>query len=369
MEDREKQIVRVSAVGIIANVLLAGFKFTAGFLANSVAIMIDALNNASDVMSSVVTVIGTKLAGKPADKLHPFGHGRVEYITAEVISAIVLYAGITALIEAAGKFFHPTVPEYSGLTLAVVSAGVIVKFFLGRYVKAQGKRLSSDALKDSGQDALMDSAVSASTLAGAVIFLFTGINLEAWLGVLISAIIIKAGIEMFSETTSKILGERAESELSGAIKATICESEGIFGAYDLILSSYGPDRLIGSVHVEVPDDWTADKIDTVSREITQRVYARHHIILAAVGIYSRNSSDDAVMEIRSRITRAVMSQDYVLQVHGFYCDTQAKIIRFDIVVDFAAPNAKEVCRKVIEQVRELYPDFGLKIQLDSDYSD
>ncbi len=369
MEQREKQIIRVSIIGIITNIFLAGFKFTVGFLSNSVAIMVDALNNASDVLSSVITVIGTKLAGRPADRNHPYGHGRVEYISAATISAIILYAGITALIESVKKIIAPIEPEYTEATLIVVAAGVITKIILGRYVKHEGEKLSSDALKDSGQDALMDSAVSSSTLIGALVFLGFNINLEAWLGALISIVIIKAGIDMFSETTSKILGEREESTLTKSIKETICETEGVFGAYDLILTNYGPDRLMGSVHIEVPDTWTADKIDTVSREITHNVYAEHHIILTAIGVYSHNSSDNEVMEIRSEITRAVMSQDYVLQIHGFYCDIQKKVIRFDIVVDFAAPDTGEVRRKVIEEAGKLYPDYEITVLVDSDYSD
>lgn len=369
MEQREQQIIRVSLVGIVANVFLAALKFFVGFLANSVAIMVDSLNNASDVLSSVVTVIGAKLAGRPADKQHPYGHGRVEYLSAAVISAIVLYAGITALIESAKKVIHPEEPEYSAATLVVVVAGVIVKVVLGRYVSRRGRELSSDALEDSGQDALMDAAVSTTTLLGAIVFLTFGLNLEAWLGAFISFMIIKAGIDMFKETTSKILGERAESDLTRAIKKTICETKGVFGAYDLVLTNYGPDRIIGSVHIEVPDNWTADKIDVVSREIMDRVCDKHHILIVAVGVYSHNLGNDEVKEIRSVVTRAVMSIDYVLQIHGFYCDTEEKYIRFDIVLDFAAPDSKEVHRKIIDTVKELYPDYRLVTQVDSDFSD
>ena len=369
MEHREQQIIRVSIIGIITNVLLAGFKFVVGMLANSVAIMIDALNNASDVLSSVITVIGTKLAGRPADKQHPYGHGRAEYLTAEVISAIVLYAGITALVESVRKILAPVEPEYSSATLIIVAAGVAVKFILGRYVSAKGSALSSDALKDSGQDALMDSAVSTTTLLGALAFLTFGLNLEAWLGAFISIMIIKAGIDMFRETTSKILGERVESEISTAIKETICETPGVFGAYDLILTNYGPDRLMGSVHIEIPDTWTADKIDTVSREIANNVYEKYQVLLVAIGVYSFNTGDDNVKNIRSEITRAVMSQKYILQLHGFYCDIDQKFLRFDIVVDFAAPDTHEVHRKVVDAVKALYPDFSITVQLDNDFSD
>ena len=127
--------------------------------------------------------------------------------------------------------------------------------------------------------------------------------------------------------------------------------------------------LMASVHVEVPDTWNAEKIDTVSREIMHRVFAEHHIMLAAVGIYSHNSSDDEVMKIRSEVTKAVMSQDYVLQIHGFHCSTQEKVIRFDVVIDFSAPDSHEVQRKVIEKIQTLYPDYKITVQPDSDYSD
>ena len=368
MDSREKQIINVSIIGIIANIILAGFKFTVGFISSSIAIMVDALNNASDVLSSVVTIIGTKLAGRPADKDHPYGHGRIEYLSAAVISAIILYAGITALIESAKKIINPVEPDHNALTLAVVAAGVIVKIVLGRYVKSRGVELSSDSLVGSGQDALMDSAVSSTTLIGALIFLGFGINLEAWLGAFISLMIIKAGLNMFMETTSKILGERAESELTKSIKETICETEGIFGAYDLILTNYGPDSLMGSVHIEVPDTWTAEKIDVASREITHRVYEKYHIALSAIGIYSHSTSSK-VIAIQNRIKETVMSQDYILQVHGFYCDIEKKIIRFDVVIDFAAPDSKDVHRKVIESIQKLYPDYDVTVQFDLDYSD
>lgn len=369
MESREKQIIRVSIIGIIANVFLAGFKFAVGFFARSVAIMADALNNASDVLSSVVTIIGTKLAGRPADKAHPFGHGRVEYITAAVISGIILYAGITALVESVSRIINPVEPEHNAVSLGVVAAGVIVKIVLGRYVKSQGEKLSSDSLKNSGADALMDSAVSSTTLIGALAFMFAGVNLEAWLGVFISFMIIKAAVDMFMETTSKILGEREDSELTRAIKETICETEGVYGAYDLILTNYGPDKLIGSVHIEIPDTWTAGKIDETSRKIMHRVAMKNHIALAAIGVYSHNTTDKRASEIRENVTRVAMSQKYVLQVHGFYFSADEKTIRFDVVADFSAPDVEAVHKEVTNAVKKLYPEYKLMVQVDSDFSD
>ena len=244
-----------------------------------------------------------------------------------------------------------------------------MKIVLGRYVKSQGEKLSSASLKNSGADALMDSAVSSTTLIGALAFMFAGLNLEAWLGAFISIMIIKAAADMFMETTSKILGEREDSGITKAIKETICETEGVYGAYDLILTNYGPDKVMGSVHIEVPDTWTAGKIDEVSREIMHRVAVKNHIALAAVGIYSHNTTDKKASEIREKVTRAAMSQKYVLQVHGFYFNSEEKTIRFDVVIDFAADDIDSVRKKVIDAVNRLYPEYKLAVQVDSDFSD
>lgn len=366
---REKQIIRTSLVGILANLALAGFKAAVGLLAHSIAIVLDAVNNLSDALSSVITVIGARLAGKPADKEHPYGHGRYEYISAAVISALVLYAGITALVESVRQILRPEEPSYTLPTLLVVGAAVAAKLLLGRYVKRRGQQLRSDSLVNAGRDALMDAVISASTLAAAVIYLSTGLSLEAWLGVIISLVIIRAGIGMFRDTGSKILGERVDSELALAVKETICRTEGVEGAYDLILNSYGPDRWLGSVHIEVPDYWTADRIDTVSREITQRVAEENHVLLTAIGVYSRNSGNDQALQMRTRVTEAMTALPYVLQLHGFYCDPDSRTLRFDLVIDFLAPDGRAVYREALRKVQEMYPDYQVTIQADSDFSD
>ena len=206
--NREKTIIRTSIIGISANIFLSAFKAFVGIITNSIAIIMDSVNNLSDALSSVITIVGTKLAGKPADKKHPFGHGRVEYLTALVIAVIILYAGFTACIESVKKIINPVTPDYNTASIVIISVAVVVKIVLGLYVKASGKKVNSDSLIASGQDALMDSIISASTIIAAVVFLIWHISLEAYLGVLISFAIIKAGIETLRETISKILGER-----------------------------------------------------------------------------------------------------------------------------------------------------------------
>ncbi|MBQ1333752.1 MAG: cation transporter, partial [Clostridia bacterium] len=315
---REKTIIKTSVTGIVVNVLLAAFKALAGIMSNSIAITLDAVNNLSDALSSVITIVGTKLSGKAPDKKHPFGYGRIEYLSAMIISVIVLYAGITSLVESIKKIISPEPPDYGALSLIIVAVAVGAKVALGLYVKRTGKRVNSESLVNSGADALLDSIISASTLAAAAIYIFTGLSLEAWLGAVISAFIIKSGIEMLRSTISQILGERAQSELSREIKKTVASFDEVHGAYDLIMNNYGPETHICSVHIEVDDTMNAADIDELTRRISYEVYKKHHVIMAAVGVYSMNTQNENAVNIRNEIRKAVTSHEGVLQMHGFY---------------------------------------------------
>lgn len=218
---REQRIIRTSIIGIIANVLLAGFKAAVGLISHSVAITLDAVNNLSDALSSLITIIGTRLAQKAPDKKHPLGYGRIEYLSATIISVIVLYAGVTSFIESVKKIMHPEASDYSAVALLIISVAVAVKILLGTYVRRVGREVSSDSLVASGSDALFDSVISASTLAAAILYLTVGIRVEAWLGAAISVIIIRSGIDLLRGTTSEILGERINHELARNVKKTI----------------------------------------------------------------------------------------------------------------------------------------------------
>ena len=367
--NRNKTIIRTSIVGILANVFLAGFKAVIGIMSNSIAIVMDAVNNISDAASSVITIVGTKLAGKHADKKHPFGYGRIEYLSAIVISLLVLYAGITAFVESVKKIIYPDTPDYSAIALIIVAVAVVVKFLLGRYVKHIGVTVNSDSLINSGEDAKMDSIISLSTLIAAAVYIFFHISVEAYLGAVIAVIIIKSGFEMLGDTLSKILGERVDAQLARDIKKTIMNYPEIKGAYDLILHNYGPDSFNGSVHIEVPDILTADDLDQLIRKVTLSVYHKHNVILTGVGIYSINTKDADVAEIRERVLQIVTANAYVLEMHGFYVDKTRKTIRFDVVISFDAKDRELVHREIKEKVQAEYPDYSLEITLDTDFSE
>ena len=366
---RNAVIVRTSIIGILANVFLAAFKAVVGFASNSIAIVMDAVNNISDAASSVITIVGTKLAGKEPDRKHPFGYGRVEYLSAMVISMLVLYAGVTAFVESVKKIIEPDTPDYSAATLIIVAVAVVVKIVLGRYVKSVGKKVSSDSLVNSGEDATLDSVISASTLVAAAVYLIFHISLEAWLGAVIAIVIIKSGIEMLRETLSRILGERADAELARGIKATVIGYPEVSGAYDLVLHNYGPDSYNGSVHIEVPDTLSADDLDKLIRKITVDVYQKHGVILTAIGVYSVNTKNPEAVEAREKVAGIVMSHEHILQLHGFYYDKSEKTIRFDIVVSFNAPDRRQVYQEICEAVQNAYPDYTLQVAMDTDFSE
>lgn len=366
---REKEIIKVSIIGIIANIFLAAFKATIGTLTNSIAITLDAVNNLSDVLSSIITIIGTRIAGRKPDKKHPLGHGRVEYLSAGLIAIIVLYAGITSLVEAVKKIINPSEPEYTNVALIIVAVAVVVKLLLGSYVKSKGKKLNSDSLVASGEDARLDAVISASTVVAALIYIFWGLSLESYLAALISLVIIKAGYEMISETLSQIIGQRTDKAVIESLKATVMEFEDVFGVYDVVLHNYGPDTLIGSLHIEVLDTYTAGELDELERKIMKAAYDKNHVILAGISVYARNSKDDRAKKDFEKVRHLVMSHEYVLQMHGFYINYEEKIMNFDIILDFDSPDRNEEYLHILSDVNEAFPDFAIGITLDLDVSD
>lgn len=366
--DREKVIVRTSIIGIIANVLLAAFKAAVGLISNSIAVTLDAVNNLSDALSSVITIIGAKLGAKKPDKKHPLGYGRIEYLSSMIVAAIVLYAGITSIVESVKKIIHPEAADYSMVSLIIIAVAVMVKLALGRYVKKQGERANSGALVASGKDASFDAILSASVLASAVIFLIWGISLEAYVGVIISVVIIKAGIEMMNETLNDIIGQRSDAEISRQIRQLINEEPEIRGAYDLTLFNYGPDKYYGSVHMELPDTMTIEEADLLTRRVQRKVFRETGVILTGIGVYSYNTTNEEAAEIRNNVQKTVLSHDWALQLHGFYVDTEKKTMHFDVVISFDI-DYKEAIGIMLKEVQELYPDYSVQIVPDADIAD
>ena len=366
--NREKVIVKTSIIGIVTNVLLAAFKAGVGLLSNSIAVILDAVNNLSDALSSVITIIGAKLANRAPDKKHPLGHGRLEYISSMLVAAIVLYAGVTALVESVKKIFHPEEAEYTLTALVIIAVAVVVKLVLGRYVKRQGEKVNSGALVASGSDASFDAILSASVLACAIIHMLFHISLEAYMGVIISIVIIKAGVGMIQETVSDILGKRADVQLTKDIKQIISAQSQVRGVYDLLINDYGPGKHYASVHIELPDTMTVDEVDRLTRNIEESVYHKTGVILTGVGVYSFNTKDEEAALIRNNVQKMVLTHDWALQLHGFYVSIAEKKMRFDVVLSFDIAR-DEALKRLMEQMQEAYPDYKVQITPDVDLTD
>ncbi len=362
---RERRILRTSIIGIVANVLLAAFKAVVGLAANSVAILLDAVNNLTDALSSVLTIVGVKLASRPPDTKHPFGYGRIEYFSAVTVAALVLAAGAGSLVESVKKIVHPETPEYSAVALTVVAVAVVAKLLLGRWVSAQGRACNSGALEASGADALSDAAISAATLAGALLVKFTGFNLDGWLGAAISLFILKAGGGMLLEAVGNIMGNRPDSEVSRRIRETVEAVPGVLGAYDLVLHNYGPDSAIGSVHVEIDGSLDAAAIHRLTRSVQIAVLDAFHVFLT-VGIYA---VDPARRADRDAITAAAMRHSGVKAVHGVFFDDERSAVSFDVLVDFTVRDRSSLRDAILADIAPRFPGRAISLNFDTDYSD
>lgn len=366
--NRSKEIIRTSVIGIVANVLLASFKAVVGLLANSVAVVLDAVNNLSDALSSVITIIGTKLSLRPADSKHPFGYGRVEYFSAIIIAVIVLTTGITSLVESVKKIFNPTDPDYTTVTLIVIIVAILTKLALGWYVRKKGKQLDSDALIASGSDALFDAIITLATLVSAGVMLIWNVSLDGYLGALISIVIIKAGVEMLASPINQLLGAQAPQDMIRQIKSDISEMDNVQGVFDIILHGYGPNLSIGSLHIGVPDTMTAYQIHGLTRKISELMAYKYGIIMT-VGVYSVPTGDNKNVELQRTVVQTLTCQEHVVQVHAFYYDKDNNSVSVDVVPDRSIRDDEAFIRLLSEELKAVIPDCSISILIDHNYCD
>ena len=369
---RNKKIIQTSIIGIIGNLILVGMKVTIGLIVNAISIVSDGINNLTDALSSLITIIGTKLSGKKPDKEHPYGHGRIEYITSFIIALLIVSAGVIAIFEAVSGLIKQTeVAKYTTLSLIIIAAGIVIKAGIAVLYKINGKRYNSDALSASGTEAIGDIILSTSTLVVAIIcFFVTGaakIRLENYLSILIGLFIIKAGIDVLREAISNIVGKRADQELINGIKTAVNTFPEVQGAYDLILNNYGPDRMIGSIHIQVDDDLKAKDIHRLTRQIQEKIFNEYGIVLT-VGIYANNDSEEAAV-IKKDILALTQNNKDVNQIHGFYMDNEKKLVTFDIIIEYTCEDHEGIKNSILQTLKEKHPDYNFYIVEDMDISD
>ncbi len=365
--ERNKKIIQTSVIGIASNLVLILFKMGVGLVAHSIAIILDAINNLGDVLSMVITIIGTKLASKAPDKKHPYGYGRIEYISSILISFIILAAGLISVRESVTKIVSPEPAEYTYVSLIIIAAAVVGKFLSGRYIKSVGEKINAQSLVASGSDAFFDSILSLVTLVSAIVTMVWGVSLEGVLGLAISVIIIRAGLQTLMEMLNHIIGLRADGDLTRSLREKVEAFPGVIGAYDLTLHNYGPMDMIGSIHIEVADTMTAPDIHKLTREIVTAVYREFGIVMT-IGIYASNTTDEKAAKIKRQLAEILDGYPAILQMHGFYVESEEKRVFFDVVIDFEA-DAKQVQKQLLEQLKDACPEYEFQIIVDSDYSD
>ncbi|MBS7136270.1 MAG: cation transporter [Veillonella parvula] len=364
---RNRGITLASIKGIIGNVVLVIFKMIVGLASNSIAIILDAVNNLTDVLSSVLTIVGTKLAAKGADKEHPFGHGRIEYMTTMAIAFIILGAGIGSLKESVEKIIHPEVSTFDIPGLVIIAVAIVVKVVMGRYIKAQGEKYKSDALVASGIDALFDAVITFATLVSAGLVFFFNFDIQGYVGAVISVLILKAAYDILREMYNHLLGIRADDNLIRNIKETIAQHPNVGGVYDLVLNSYGPGETIGSVHISVPDSMTMAEVHPLTKGIAVHLYKKFGINMT-VGVYAENKPSVEVLEIRKALDQVISLYTHVVQVHAFYVQEEKKVIYYDIIFDFDEEDPHGTLEKIKAEMQKRYPDYTQFAIVDTDFS-
>lgn len=368
-DKRIKTILRASIIAICVNVALGIFKAIVGFITNSIAITMDAINNFTDAISSFVTIFSAKMSSKESDRKHPFGYGRYEYLGTLLIGGLITYAGFTALIESIKQIISPEEVEYSIIPLVIVGVAVVGKLLLAMYISKTGKKVKSDSMVASGKEAIGDVAISISTLVAAGIYIFLHFSIEAFLGVIIAIVIIKSGIETLKETIDKLLGTGASVALVRDIKKAIATYDNVQGAFDLVMHDYGTDAYVASVHIAVMDTLPADELDRLTREIQKHISEEFGVFLSAIGIYSVNSKDEQITAMRDKVSRVVLEDSMIHSVHGFYINQDKNEMRFDMVVSFDAKDRRSVYNEAIARVKAHYPEYDIEAGLDMDFNE
>jgi cation diffusion facilitator family transporter len=330
------------------------------------------VNNLSDSLSSLITILGTKIANKRPDKDHPQGHGRMEYVTSFILGIVILilaagamYSSITKIISTFTNNDNLNGEEYTSITsIIILGAAIGVKLFLGIFNHIRGNKLKSDVLKATGVDSFFDASMTSATLIGVIVFKNTGVSIDGWLGVIISLMIFKTGFSIVKNAIDELLGKKIDYELVSNLKEFVNHIPGVLGVYDLFLDSYGPNKIVGACRIEIDASMKAKDIDLLSRRIAKLVEERFSINLL-VGIYSFDTSDKELVKLREDISLSLLEKKGILQVHGFSLDKENNVISIDVVLDFdALSNEKEFIDETIKEIEAKYPTYKFVIVTD-----
>lgn len=375
-EKTEKVSVRTgygilaSMVGIFCNVLLFLMKITIGMMIHSISVIADAFNNLSDAGSSIISFIGVKIASKPADKEHPFGHGRMEYIAALVVAFLVLQVGFTFFKDAVGKIKHPQEIEFNLVSVIVLLLSIGIKLWLGMFNKKLGTRIHSNVMLATAADAMGDVITTSATVVSLLVFQFSGWNIDGIVGIGVSLVVMWAGIGIAKDTLEPLLGQAVPKDVYEEITKFVESHEGILGTHDLIVHNYGPGRSMASLHAEVANDVDIEVsheiIDRIEREATKELG-----VFLVIHMDPIEMKDERVLYAKRKLEEAVRAIDPQVSIHDFRMvdgDEQVNLI-FDMLVPFQydKEKQKEICRILRKKVREIDQRYRCIIVTETSY--
>ncbi len=355
--------MRTNLTCMLIDAALALIKILAGMYSGALSITFDGINSLADELTSLLSIADILLKRKQPNRRHPAGYDRVRFLCKVIVAAVIINAALTSLFYSVKRFLSAQYPTYGYFILVAALISVVASILKRRYVMDSGHHIHSDVMENLEKKCVINAGISLLTVLCALITLIFHKSPDAILGILLALFLLSYGILMLLNSTNSIFNVTKNATLEKEIKRTISSVDGIFGAYDLQLHNYGPDQIIGCVQIEVPDYYTAAEIDEKSQEIIQAVYSNHNVTLTSIGIYSRNMKNDETAYLCDDIRRTVMSHEYVLQMHGFYADVHKKMIRFDLVIDYSAPNRTDLFDDICHKIREEYPTWTFSIVL------
>lgn len=362
--------ILTSVVGIFCNVLLFAVKFSIGLLMHSLAVTADAFNNLSDAASSIISFIGVKMASKPADEEHPFGHGRIEYIAALIVSFLIMEVGLTFLKSSVGKVMHPDELAFEWIPFLILVLSIGVKLWLGAFNRKLGNRIDSKVMLAAAADSMGDVLTTSATIISILICRFTSVNVDAYAGIIVSAIVMWAGFSIAKDTLEPLIGQGAPRELYQKISKAVEGYDGIVGTHDLIVHNYGPSHSMASIHAEVPNnvdiEVSHEIIDRVEREVSKQLN-----ITLVIHMDPVETQDKKVLEVKAKVERVIKTLDPKLNFHDFRMvsgETHTNII-FDLVIprEYSKENAERILQQVIALMREVDSRYQCVITMDRSY--
>ena len=365
-DSREGVIAATSGLCILANLFIASIKVTVGLLSSSIAIISEGVNNAADVLTSALTLVGTKLAGKHPDEKHPFGYGRVEYLTSLVIAVMILVAGTETLLGSVKRIFEPAELSISYVDLAIVAVSAVIKFFLGIYTIQMGKKAESGALEGVGLESRNDSFASGVTIASALVFVCFHISIDAWAGLFTSALILKAGIEVLMHTVSELLGRPGEKELAQRLYKKIRATDGVLNAADMMLHNYGPDAWSGSVNLEIDHKKTVGEIYQFLHALQLQIMEEEHVTMV-FGVYAVDGDNPEGKQLRRNIGSFIREQEHIKSFHAVYTEPESQKIYCDFVVDYQLSDWEPIKKAFLNYMDGLYPGREVVLTIETEY--